>query len=198
MRFLSLILALLGMAYSTGAVAVEINHVAVNKRGDVFRLEAETLVEAPPDFVYEVLTDFDRFHNLAAGMVATRYLEPDEKGGQLGYTQVASCVFMFCKRFEKVERMWATPKKSLVTVALPERSDFSVYATRWRVIEAEGKTRLAFEASMQPDFWIPPLIGTWAVERKLRLTALEMGQVVEYLYANGIPMSALPLSAENL
>jgi hypothetical protein len=94
--------------------------------------------------------------------------------------------------------MWATPKKSLVTVALPERSDFSVYATRWRVIEAEGKTRLAFEASMQPDFWIPPLIGTWAVERKLRLTALEMGQVVEYLYANGIPMSALPLSAENL
>jgi len=197
MRCVSLLLAILGMVYGPVAGALEINHVAVHKRGDVFRLEAETLVDAPPDFVYDVLTDFDHFHNLAAGMVATRYLEPDDQGGRLGYTEVASCVFVFCKRFEKVERIWATPKKSLVTVALPERSDFRVYATRWRVIEADGKTRLAFEASMQPDFWIPPLIGTWAVERKLRLTALEMGQVVEYLYANGIPMSALPLSAEN-
>ncbi|MGI9329571.1 MAG: SRPBCC family protein [Gammaproteobacteria bacterium] len=198
MRLVSLFLAILGFLLATFAAAVEINHAVVSKNGGVFHLEAETLVEAPPDFVYEVLTDFDRFHNLAAGIAATRYLEPDEKGGQLGYTKVAGCVFMFCKSFEKVERIWATPKKSLVTIALPERSDFRVYATRWRVIDADGKTRLAFEANMQPDFWVPPLIGAWAVERKLRLTALEMGQVVEYLYANGIPISALPRSNENL
>jgi hypothetical protein len=184
---------LLAMLLAVGpAAAVEIETVAVQKRGKNFRLQAASVVAAPPDFIFDVLMDFDHFHKLVAGMVVTSYLPPEADGTIVGYTLVNSCAWIFCKRFEKVERMWPVPRRGLVTQAIPARSDFELYLTRWRLEEVPGGTRLHFEAKMRPDFWVPPLLGAWAVKRKLYWTALEMGQVVEFLYQTGTNLAELP------
>lgn len=174
------------------AVAVDVKRVEVTKKGKTFLLEAESAVAAPRDFVFDILMDFDNFHRLVAGMVSTRYLPPDDDGVLMGYTLVHSCAWIFCTRFEKVERIWPVPSSAIVTVADPERSDFRFYTTRWRLEDTPDGTRLRFNASMQPDFWVPPILGAWAVKRKLNYTALEMGQVVEYLYATGTSLAELP------
>ena len=181
-----------GLIAMASATAVEVERIEVKKRGKTFDLKAESVVSVPRDFVFGVLLDFDNFHRLVAGMVTTRYLPPDEDGVLVGYTLVNSCAWIFCKRFEKVERLWPKPSTEIVTLALPERSDFKFYWTRWRLEDTPDGTRLNFEATMQPDFWVPPLLGTWAVKRKLRLTAEEMGARVEYLYATGTSLSDLP------
>jgi hypothetical protein len=174
------------------ATAVTIEHIDVEKHGQAFRLKAASVVAAPPEFVFDVLMDFDNFHRLVAGIVTTRYLPPGPDGVRLGYTLINSCAWIFCKRFDKVERIWPVPKTGMVTLAVPERSDFEFYATRWRLEGVPGGTRLRFEANMRPKFWIPPLLGTWAVKRKLVYTAEEMGEVVEYLYSTGTKLSELP------
>jgi len=175
-----------------GSAAVEVERIDVIKRGKTFLLEAESVVAAPRDFVFDVLVDFNHFHRLVDGMVTTRYLPPGEDGVLVGYTLVDSCAWIFCTRFEKVERMWPVPTTEIVTVADPERSDFRFYATHWRLEDTAGGTRLRFNATMQPDFWVPPILGPWAVKRKLSFTAQEMGQVVEYLYATGTSLADLP------
>lgn len=180
------------LAAAGNVAAVEVERIDVIKRGKTFVLEAESVVAAPRDFVFDILMNFDHFHRLVAGMVTTRYLPPDEDGVLVGYTLVNSCAWIFCTRFEKVERIWPVPTSDIVTVADPERSDFRFYTTRWRLEDTASGTRMRFTATMQPDFWVPPLLGTWAVKRKLDYTALEMGQVVEYLYATGTPLADLP------
>ncbi|UCG71629.1 MAG: SRPBCC family protein [Chromatiales bacterium] len=174
------------------AVAVEVERIEVTRQGKIFRLEAESVVAAPRDFVFDILVDFDHFHRLVAGMVTTRYLPPDDDGVLVGYTLVHSCAWIFCTRFEKVERMWPVPTSEIVTIADPERSDFRFYTTRWHLEDTPGGTRLRFKAMMQPDFWVPPVIGPWAVKRKLDYTAREIGEVVEYLYATGTSLAELP------
>ena len=59
-------------------------------------------------------------------------------------------------------------------------------------------TRLRFEGTMEPDFWVPPLVGSWAVKRKLRLTAEEIGNLVEYLYATNTRLDQLPATGRQL
>lgn len=175
--------------------AVELESIEVTKQRKVYTLSATSIVAAPRDFVFRILLDFDHFHRLSGGMVTTRFLPPEDNGVLVGYTLVNSCAWIFCKRFEKVERMWPEPERSLVTVADPDRSDFVLYTTHWRLEDVPGGTRLRFDATMQPDFWVPPLLGLWAVKRKLTYTALEMGQRVEYLHATGTPLADLPATA---
>ena len=38
--------------------------------------------------------------------------------------------------------------------------------------ESEG-TRILIRSEVEPDFWIPPLIGPWVIKKKLRSEALE-------------------------
>lgn len=177
---------------ATGVGAVDVERLEVRKDGKMFRLFAQSQVEAPPEFVFDVLMDFDNFHRLSAGMVVTRYLSPTDSGIPVGYTLVNSCAWIFCKRFEKVERLWPVSNREIVTVADPERSDFKHYATRWQLEKTATGTRMRFEGAMLPDFWVPPMLGTWALKKKLSATALEMGEIVEYLYATGTPLADLP------
>jgi hypothetical protein len=180
---------------STTATGLQIERIDVWKDGKMYRLSASSEINAPPDFILDILLDFDNFHRLSRGMVLTRYLPPDDSGVLVGYTLINSCVWIFCKRFEKVERMWAVSSREIVTVADPERSDFEFYSSRWRLEETENGTRLMFDAAMQPDFWVPPMMGLWAVKRKLRYTAEEIGLRVEHLHATGTPLSELPATS---
>lgn len=183
------------IVFAMPALAVEIERLDTTRKGGLYSLRAEIVVAAPADFVYDILLDFDNFHRLSGGMVTTRYLPPDGSGTVKGYTLVNSCVWIFCKRFEKVERMWPISRREIVTVAIPERSDFVFYTTRWRLEETSDGTRLRFDAAMEPDFWVPPMLGMWAVKKKLVYIVVEIGERVEYLYATGTPLAELPATA---
>lgn len=189
--------ALLCLSATSGAVrAVEVERVEVTKNDDMYRVQTEIIVAAPADFIYDILLDFNDFHRLSGGMVTTRYLPPDDRDILMGYTLVNSCVWVFCKRFEKVERMWPVSRREIVTIADPERSDFVFYTTRWRLEETTTGTRLRFDAAMEPDFWVPPMLGLWAVKRKLAYTVAEIGERVEYLHATGTPLADLPATSD--
>jgi hypothetical protein len=47
------------------------------------------------------------------------------------------------------------------------KSDFKHGHTLWRVRPIGGGTRVTISADMQPDFWIPPIIGTYLFKKKL-------------------------------
>ncbi len=192
LRWLVVAAAIFSM--STGILqAVELRSIDVDSKDGTFEIRADSLLSASPEFIYSVLLDYDNFHRLAGGITETRFLPPDEQGALMGYTRIDSCVWFFCKKIERIERIFTIPGQEISTVAIPDRSDFRIYRTRW-VIERAGanSTRLHFEATMKPDFWIPPLIGPWAIRRKLQHTAERVGSRIEYLYANGLSITALP------
>ena len=73
----------------------------------------------------------------------------------------------FCKSMRRVERLEAEEPRFIRTVTLPERSDFEYATSEW-LLEPEGHgTKVTYKLEMQPDFWVPPVVGPWFLKRTL-------------------------------
>lgn len=179
------------MVVCAPANGVEILSVHVDSEGKRFHLLGESIIQAPPEFIFNTLMDYDNFHRLASGIAETRYLESDTPDELIAYTLIDSCVLFFCKSVEKVERVAAIEFSEISTEALPEQSDFVFNESRWLFEESENGTLVTYEAHIEPDFWMPPLITKWAIRYKLRKSAELIGLRIEYLLDNGISLQDL-------
>lgn len=176
------------------APAAEIRGVEMVKVEGVYQVRAETWLDAAPDFVFAVLLDYNQFHRLTRGITTTKWLDESRDAWPLAYTRIDSCVAFFCRRLEKVEMVKVDGLLSYSTEALPARSDFVVYTARW-ALQSDGKgTRIVYDMRMQPDFWVPPLVGPWAIRRKAESSALKIAERIEYLAANNIPLANFDLA----
>ena len=89
---------------------------------------------------------------------------------------------------EKVETIHATAFREISTEAIPEQSDFIFNKSRWLLEGGDDGTHVTYEAEIEPDFWMPPLITKWAIQYKLRRSAELIGIRIEYLQENGITL----------
>ena len=56
---------------------------------------------------------------------------------------------------------------------VPDKSDFRYGRMRWVVTSSEGNgSHIFFEAIIEPDFFIPPVIGGYFARKKLRQETL--------------------------
>jgi hypothetical protein len=167
------------------APAAEMRFNDMWKEGDRYYLRSESYIEAPPGLVFETLLDYENFYRISGGIKETRFLAPDADGRMRAYSRVESCVLFFCRSVEKVEHVTVVSEQEIVLDSIPELSDFRYNHSRW-LIRPEGTgTRLGFEMDMEPDFWIPPLVGPWAIKMKLESSAMTMARRVEEMARTG-------------
>lgn len=176
--------------------AAQMQFIEVDIQGDRYFIRAESLIEVPPRVVRARLLDYDNFHLLSDDFSATRYLPSAPDGTPLAYSQMEGCILIFCAVVEKVERITTPSGYEIVTIALPERSDFIYSRARWVIKPAGEFTRLYYELEMEPDFWIPPLIGGWAIRSRLHATATEMSERIEVLWRQGLDAPELAVRHE--
>ena len=170
------------------ANGVEVLSVHVESEGKRYHMLGESVIQATPEFIFNTLMDYDNFHRLASGIAETRFLASENPGQLLGYTRIDSCVLFFCKSVEKVETIHATPFREIATEAIPEKSDFVFNKSRWLLEDSDEGTHVTYEAEIEPDFWMPPLITKWAIRYKLRKSAELIGLRIEYLQENGMTL----------
>jgi hypothetical protein len=174
---------------SIPAIATEVLAVEVEIEGDIYRMHGESIIHAPAEFIYDILIDYDNFHRISNGIAESHFLPPAPDGVMMGYTRIDSCVWFYCREFEKVERVWSTRPTEIVTEIVPERSDFKVSNTRWTLQTTENGTLVFYDAEMDPDFWVPPVVGPWAFKKKLHSSAETIGTRIEYLLESGKSLS---------
>lgn len=124
-------------------------------------------LDSPREAVWEVLTDYERLHELSPGVQRSRIL-PDTAGeAVVVVTVVRGCVAIFCRDVERAEAMVERPPEWIRGRILPERSDFERGETEW-TLEAEGEaTRVSVRSELRPTFWVPPVIGPRQMQRAL-------------------------------
>ena len=169
--------------------AAEMLYLNLTEDDRLYHLRSASIIDAPPDLIIQTLLDFNNFHRLSGGIKETRYLEPELDGTPVGYTLVESCILFLCKQLTKTERVVLANDTEIALELDPSRSDFKFMHSRWSVKQKKGKTILRYDMDMIPDFWVPPLIGTWAIKRKLRNTAMNMAQRLEKIAETGTPLS---------
>ncbi len=103
-------------------------------------------------------------------------------GGALVYTDTRICALLICRHLRELQKLTETPPQDLASVVVPQAGD-NVKAGSGSVhLEAEGDgTRLVWQMSVEPYFWIPPLIGSALVSRSLRAEAMRSAQGIERL-----------------
>lgn len=187
---------LLALPWLAGTLrAAEIRSVEMQRTGKDYRVLAVTWLAADPDFVFSVLLDYDEFHRLSGGISESRWLSETDQDFPLAYTRIDSCVAFFCRRLEKVERVMVSGSLAFSTEILAARSDFERFSAAWQLEPGDGGTVIRYELEMRPGFWVPPLIGPWAIRRKATSSALEIAARIEYLASASIPLRAFDLEA---
>lgn len=149
------------------AAAADLRDISVEFVDDRYNLSSTVYLAATPENVYRVLSDFDLFVKFTSAFVETYDLPPDEEGRPRFYTRMEGCMLMFCKSFERRGHLLLEPNEEIVAIADPAVSDFKYCRERWHLSREGEGTVLTYTFEMEPDFWVPPVIGPYFIKRTL-------------------------------
>lgn len=151
----------------SSASAAREGPLVVVRHGGAYSISFEAMIDAAPRQVYAVLSDFSRFRELSPAVVSVRVTAAPGGHGVRVRSVLKSCVWVFCRSVVEVQDVVEPDARTIVGRIVPGRGDFERGWTIWRVSALDGRTRVRYEASFVPAFWVPPLIGPWAIERSL-------------------------------
>lgn len=168
------------------AFAATIRSLDVTKERGRYALVADTYFAAPAEEIFEVLMDYDRMNRISSVYKEYGFLDPAPDGTPIVHTRMHGCLLFYCRSMRRVERLEADPPYYIRTEVLPEQSDFDYATSEW-ILEPEGDgTHVIYKLEMEPDFWVPPVIGPWFLKRTLMNGGTRAINRIERL-ANGLP-----------
>lgn len=163
----SLAPTVVGICISATVLPATIHTIEVAQDHGVYRLVSAAYIDAPREAIFEVLTDYERYGRISSVYTDYGFMEPAADGVPIVYTTMESCVLFFCVSMHRVERMETKAPGFIRTVTLPEQSDFKFAVSEWTLTPDAGGTKMTYRLTMEPDFWIPPVIGPWALKQRL-------------------------------
>src|SRR5215472_8762732 len=139
--------------------------VAITRHGDTFDIRVELVVDATPEEVFAVLTDYDHMARFVSNVLESQILQRD--GNRIAVEQKSQLVFgLFHLEFTNVREVELLPFhkiRSRVTDGDMHGSSFTT------TIAARGPTtRVDNRGSFVSTQWIPPLIGNAVLEAETR------------------------------
>lgn len=186
--------ALAGLLLCLHARAYELHDIRVTRETPRYRVHMEVSLDVPAAAAYAVFSDVRRLPQINPAVREVRVIEETSTGARRVYTDVRMCLSVFCRHLEQVQDMRFEPSAAGGRVrarVIAELSDLRYGLADWTLRECAGRTCLRFDAELEPDFWVPPLIGPWLIQRKLREEAMQTSAGIERLAR--MPASGAPL-----
>jgi hypothetical protein len=73
------------------------------------------------------------------------------------------------------------PYQQITATVEPDLSDVDYGVEQWQLHQHEAGTVLIYTHVVEPGFWVPPVLGPWALRRSLRRDALSAAEHIESL-----------------
>jgi hypothetical protein len=162
-----LVLLILGMIMS-GAAAGDLRELQVTHKQGVYQMKMAAMVEAPAEYVRDVLTDYARIYRLNPSITESEVLPSPDAGVARVKTVMTGCVAFFCREVGRVEDVRELASGDLHAVIVPELSNLRSGSAKWSFEPVGEQTLVTYQADMEPDFFIPPLIGSFFVKQNIR------------------------------
>ena len=161
--------AIVGLAASSLVAAATIDALDVTRQRGRYSLAADARLDATPESIYAVLTDYadNRFGRISSAYKESRFLEPDADGTPMIFTRMEGCVLWHCMSLQRTERLETEAPYRIKSVTIPESSNFKYSTSEW-LLERDGDgTKMTYKLEMEPDFFVPPVVGPWYLKRTL-------------------------------
>jgi hypothetical protein len=156
------------LAGPSPACAAREGPLVVARHGAAYGITFEAVLDAAPRQVYAVLSDYARLGELSPAIVSVRVAPTPGGRGVRVRSVLKSCIWVFCRSVVEVQDVVARDGRTIVGRIVPGLGDFERGWTVWRVTALGEHTRVRYEASFVPAFWVPPLIGPWVIGHSLR------------------------------
>ena len=166
-RFLLIAFAVLSF-FQHHAFAVDIGEIVVTEKDGVYQIRASAEIAAEEEYIRQVLTDYEHVYRLNFSIIESEVLESPVVENVRVRTRLLYCILMFCLDFERLDEISTLESGDLQAVIVPEESDFHSGKAIWKLTSIGNKTRLTYLASIEPDFFIPPVLDTIIVNEHMR------------------------------
>ena len=139
--------------------------VVIHRDGESIGVDVDFLVQATPQEVWNVLTDYDHMAQFVSNVAMSRIVRHEEE--KLEVAQTSRLKFgPFELKLDNVREIELVPLLEIRSKLVRGDMKASAFTTR---LAAEGNaTRITNHGRFTPDRWIPPLIGTAVLEAETR------------------------------
>ncbi|MCG6936921.1 MAG: hypothetical protein LJE83_01945 [Gammaproteobacteria bacterium] len=148
--------------------AGDIAELQVTENQGIYSMKMVMLVDAPARYVRDVLTDYTHIYRLNPTITESYVLPSPKQGVTRVKTVISGCVAFFCRDVGRVEDISEQGTGSLLAVIVPELSDLRSGIAEWDIQSTGNQTRVVYQASMEPDFFVPPLVGPFVIKENIR------------------------------
>lgn len=163
------------------AAAADLRNVEVDRKDGRYFLISEVWFDTDVESIYSVFLDYDLASRFSGFIVESRNLKPDENGQRRFYIRNEGCVWFYCKSFERTGYVEHAPHRYIHSTADPELSDFHASLETWSFAPDGAGTVVIYTFEFEPKFWIPPLIGPYVLQRKLKNDSIRALHRIEAL-----------------
>ena len=151
--------ALLALQIAVAAAADDL-YVDVDRNGRTFAVRAEATVAAPVSMVWEVLTDYDNLARFIPGLSVSSVNR--RSGNRVQVEQKGEARFLFFSYpIEVVLEVLESPSSSISSRAVG--GNLRRMSGRYDLKSTGGGSLLRYSGELEPDFGLPPVVGTLAV-----------------------------------
>jgi hypothetical protein len=168
------------------AIACELNHAEITEDKGIFRFQFTTIIDAPAEYVRQVLTDFTHIYRLSSSIIESEVLPSRQSDETKIRTKVLACASVFCREVERVDIVRILASGKLQADIVPELSEFRSGRAIWTITALENRSKLVYEATLEPDFFVPPVIGISVIINSMRnefITTLDRIERIAYINA---------------
>lgn len=175
-------LCTVSLFFIAGAVKAEqVRSVDVDHEDGRYRIRMLVSMDAEPQHVYAVITDYANLKAINPAIKSTVLRPSVEADVPRLETVIEVCVLWMCKDVHQVQNMYPSKPMRLRAVIDPEVSDLKYGVAKWRVWQCGELSCLDVDTTLEPRFWVPPVIGPWVMKRMLTQEARITSRGIERL-----------------
>ena len=154
-------------AAAPGASALELKVERVDgiEGGKAYQIASSGTVAATPAAVWRILTDYNRMADYVPDLKSARVVS--RSGDKVIIEQLGAARFLFFSRdiHLVVQAQEQAPNKIDVTLV---DGDMKIYRCTWELAaNAGGGTRVTYNATIEPKFYVPGLVEAGLVRRDI-------------------------------
>jgi hypothetical protein len=152
--------------FSLNAQAAEITSSSAEYKNDRFIIKVVGIVSSSQESVFALLTDYANLTQTSPKLIESTVIQKD--GNVTTVKTVAKgCVWFFCRKIINTQKTTSTPIKHIKAITIPSKSNLKFGKMLWDIKEVESGTEITYYAEIDPDFFVPPLIGTYFIKNAM-------------------------------
>lgn len=139
--------------------------VTVTAAGDEYRLRVVAVLDAPEDYVYQVITDYRHAYRINPAITSIEMLSTERDGVIRVRNRSEHRVGLFSFEIEWVGDIVETGQGRVEITTVPDLSSFESGSALWEIRPDGDRTRVLYESTLKPKFYILPVIGDYLVKK---------------------------------